>query len=290
MAFSCPEPDFVIRCLPEDISFGVKRDKLAEGSHVFADMFSCCDRDCPEPESKSADVYESASTFAILLRLLHDPPADYPVTNRKERGFPKYAIINPESAIPFPILPVLYDLVDKYAVSPQVLQALNSNLQAYSSTFPLKVYGLATRMSLDSIADEASAFLIQPPLHTYTSEEVKIIPTAEAYHKLLTLQHYREEKIRDILAHEQLFPHGYGVCNTHKETALNSWGRKKKSLLTSGRIDAGTDVAAEMADLKDTYDPCPTCQKAFVAATEMLAYKCRKVPRRISKISQNPDL
>lgn len=202
-------------------------------------MFSCCDQDCPEPETKIVDVYESASAIETLLRLLHYPPSVYPATDRKERGFPKYAIVNPESAIPFPILPVLYDLVDKYAVSPQVVQALNSNLQAYASTFPLKVYGLASRMSLDSIADEASAFLVQPPLHTYTLEEVKIIPTAEAYHKLLKLQQYRVEKIRDILAHEQLFPHGYGVCNTHKEAALTSWDRKKKTLLSDNRIDAG---------------------------------------------------
>lgn len=202
-------------------------------------MFSCCAQDCPEPETKSVDIYESASAFSTLLRLLHYPPSVYPVSDKKERGFPKYMIVNPEYAIPFPILPVIYDLVDKYAVFPHIVQALNSNLQAYASTFPLKVYGLATRMSLDSIADEASAFLVQPPLHTYTSEEVKIIPTAEAYHKLLKLQQYRVEKIRDILAHEQLFPHGYGVCNTHKVSALASWDRKKRTLLSDNRIDAG---------------------------------------------------
>lgn len=201
----------------------------------IANMFSCCDRDGRTDKSRESEVYESSSAFAILLRLLHNLPPDYPT--RKELQQPRYAIITPTSAIPFPVLPLLFQLADKYVVSPAIVHALQSHLYAYASTFPLKVYGLASQLGLDWMADEASAFLVQPPLHTYTQDEVKLIPTAEAYHKLLILQHHRVEKIKDLLAHEELFPHGYGVCSAHKGSALAFWDQKRKSLL--GRVDAG---------------------------------------------------
>ena len=205
-----------------------------------ADMFACCDHDSksdPKAVPNNLEVYETASTFSLLLRLLHDPPSNYSSLSYKEGGWDKYAVMNPDSAIPFPVLPLLYQLADKYVVSPPIIQALNSNLQAYASTFPLKVYGLASQLSLDWIADEASAFLVQPPLHKYTNEEIKIISSAEAYHKLLKLQHYRAAKIKEILLHEELFPHGYGVCTSHKGSAEALWDQKRRTLLS--RIDAG---------------------------------------------------
>ena len=56
-----------------------------------------------------------------------------------------------------------------------------------------------------------------------------------------------------------------------------------------------------MLTLKENYDDCPACRKAFTAATEMLAvsasrliykgrwltffkYKCRRIARRASKV------
>ena len=209
-------------------------------------MFSCCDNsvnpagDDKRPvngsTTKSMDIYETSMTFGIFLKLLHDPPAEYPKRNKSPESS-KYSVVTPACAIPYPVLPLLYDLADKYAVSLPILQTLDSHLAAQVSTSPLSVYGLATRRGLVDIADEASAFLVQPPLHTYTPEELRIIPTAEAYQKLLLLQHHRTMKLKKLLMDEQLFPHGYGECTAHRQVATDLWTEKKRSLL--GLVDAG---------------------------------------------------
>ncbi|KAI5124462.1 hypothetical protein M0805_008345 [Coniferiporia weirii] len=277
MSFSYPDPDFSIRCLPEGIEFGVKKAKLAEGSEVFFDMFSCCEQE-KEP-AHDMEVYESASTFSILLRLLHDPPSVCP----KEGGRTEL-----NAVIPLPILPRLFYLADKYAISASITHNLHTHLAKHASTSPLVVYGLATQLSLPDIADEASAFLVSLPLHAYKPEEIKVIPAAEAYHRLLQLQRHRTLKIRELLANTDLFPHMYGACPVHVNSAKAIWEKERGMLVL--RTDAGTDVAAEMsAKLESLTSKCSTCKKACQAATDMLNYKISKVPSRISRLpKENP--
>ena len=238
------------------------------------------------------DLYENPSTFAVFLRLLHHPPQPYVEEDISQRikFETKVIVVVPEHVIPLPILETIFLLVDKYAVVPSVTQVLHTHLWAHRSTFPLRVYGLATRLSLDWVANDTSMFLIHPPLHTYTTEQVACIPTVEAYHKLLKLQHYRETKLRDILLNEFLFPHGYGECSRHKDAVLARWDAARNKLV--GRIESGmcmsslivqsnscrtgTDVAAEMALPIQSLENCETCTKAWTAAVDMLAvsYVC----------------
>lgn len=201
-------------------------------------MFSCCDSSTGE-DPGVMDVFESSSSFAVFLRLLHDPPHPYVEEDMSQRVKyeTKVIIVAPEHVIPLPILETIFALVDKYAVAPSIAQTLHTHLWAHRSTYPLRVYGLATRLSLDWIADDTSMFLLHPPMHTYTAEQVACIPTAEAYHKLLRLQHHREIRLREILLGEQLFPHGYGECSIHKDAVLAKWDATRNKVI--GRIESG---------------------------------------------------
>jgi len=51
------------------------------------------------------------------------------------------------------------------------------------------------------------------------------------------------------------------------------------------KIDIMTDIAGEMATIaQELPKGCKECHKACTAAVEMLAYKCRKAPRRIDQL------
>ncbi|KAH8120551.1 hypothetical protein DFH11DRAFT_71694 [Phellopilus nigrolimitatus] len=281
-----PGADFFIHCLPEEVLFGVKKVQLAEGSGVFSNMFLCCEqgKGTMNTPTRTLEIYESANMLSLLLHLLHEPPSPYSKDeiSSESRDFGKYAIVAPTSAIPLPLLPALFQVADKYALALPTIHALQTHLAAYVSTAPLVVYGLATQLSLPFIADAASAFLITPPLHTYSLEQISAIPTAEAYHTLLLLLHHRTCRIKELLLHEDLFPHGYGVCLSHRDSAKLLWEEKRRALLP--HVDADTDVAAEMSIELGKLTKCPTCHKAWLAATDMLAYKCQKIARRISKL------
>ncbi|THH11782.1 hypothetical protein EW145_g419 [Phellinidium pouzarii] len=233
MAFSCLNPDFSIRCLPEDVVFDVEKARLVEGSEVFSDMFNCCELEKEEKLTRSMDVYEFAGDFSLVLRLLHDTPSNS-IPLPKSKG---QHVSDSIAAIPLPILPRLFALADKYAFTSSVLQGMYSHLDMHTTASPLKVYGIAIRLSLQDIADAASAFLIAPPLHTYASHEIKDIPTADAYHDLLLLQHHRSVKIKELLENAQLFPHGYGACPTHATSIKARWEKERSILLP--RTDAG---------------------------------------------------
>lgn len=118
--------------------------------------------------------------------------------------------------------------------------------RARRTVYPLKVYGIATKYALDWIADDASMFLIHPPMHTYTLEEISIIPTAVAYHKLFVLQHHRTTKLREILRGEELFPHHYGECPKHAGSANALWCHKKDGLF--GEVDSGASFRGLRCD------------------------------------------
>lgn len=206
------------------------------------DMFSCCDVD-DDPDARTLDLYESASNFQLLSRLLHDPPLSYQSAEQalSSKYENRLTVVHPKDAIPFPLLPLLFTLADKYALAPDIMQVLHTHLLAYASSFPLQVYGLATRLGLERISAKASIFLLHPPLHTYSLAQIEVIPTAQAYHKLLLLQRHRVVKLRELLLTEELFPHGYGACPQHKDAATVLWDTKKKDLV--GRIESGMLVA-----------------------------------------------
>ncbi|KLO20537.1 hypothetical protein SCHPADRAFT_816230 [Schizopora paradoxa] len=281
--FKCVDPDFRIRCRPEDVVFGANRQRLAEGSQIFASMFDDAEANA-EGDPETMDLIEDSTVFAVFLKLLHEPPVPFTEEDITEQIKYETKVImkSPKNAIPLPILTKILELADKYMVKPGIVQPLHTHLRAHRMVWPLKVYGLAVKYGLDEIAHDTSMFLIHPPLHTYSVEEISVIPTAEALQKLLLLQHHRSIRLREILHDEHLFPHHYGECPRHAKFAYGLWASKKFRLL--GKVNSGTDVAAEMtASLKDLGD-CETCYKGWSAATEMLAYKCRRVPRRTDKM------
>jgi hypothetical protein len=189
------------------------------------------------------------------------------------------------SVIPFPVLPFMLHLADKYGLPETITCSLHLHVQANASTNPLPVYAYATAHNLPKIAAEASAHLLHPPLSSYTKEDIQIIPTVTAYHELLRLHEYRKYKLRDILLNEYIFPHGYGTCPAHKQWATQLWEQKRVYLAT--QIEAATDIAGEMHDLADQLSSCPLCHKALTAAVDMLQYKCRRVARTVDYVPQD---
>lgn len=170
------------------------------------------------------DIYDSANDISLLVRFLHEPPAAHSTKTKASATAPIVPII------PFPILSRLLDLGDKYVLSDQLVNILHSHLAAHVATEPLFVYGRATQYGLPEIADEASTHLMATRFHTLTAEQLRIIPTAEAYHKLILLQKYRQARIREHLMNSELFPFGYGVCPIHAKTAAGKWRDERGKL------------------------------------------------------------
>ncbi|TCD70072.1 hypothetical protein EIP91_005054 [Steccherinum ochraceum] len=287
------DADFVVRSIQDGQAFHVKRERLEQGSNVFraylkipyrGDMFACCESgyvlDTLDEDGHTLDMDESAEKLGMLFQLLHHLPEPYEETRA---GFTKLQIELPtEIAIPFPLLPTLYALADKYALSDTILQVLHTHLGAYASTYPLRVYGYATTLGVDDVAACASSFLLAPPLSSYTAADVKVVPSAPAYHRLVQLHDYRIKKLGELVMGEEIFPHGYGKCPRHGAKTQEVWEARKK--VVGGKIQAATDVAAEMADIGKEFAGCDTCAKAANAAISMLRYKCAKVPKRVDKI------
>jgi len=143
----------------------------------------------------------------------------------------------------------------------------------------LQVYALATAYGLDKVASKASEYL--KPIASYGIDEVKMIPTVEAYHKIAQFQDYRVKAMRELVLVEEIFPHGYRLCARHQETTESIWNRTRKAV--AARIEIGIDIAGEMAPAVDAVRSCDLCHRAGVAAVDMLSYKCQKVPSRLSQ-------
>ncbi|KDQ54744.1 hypothetical protein JAAARDRAFT_37846 [Jaapia argillacea MUCL 33604] len=282
--FECEEPDFHVRSVDDDVVFGVQRARLEEGSDVFRDMFSVCEKGGVGDPTQGGvlDLLEPAEVLSILLTLLHFPPKPYIPDPSADVYSTKIVCIPAEKAIPLPLLPRLFTLADKYTLSESLVESLRTHLAAHASTFPLQVYGHSVALGLDALAESTSIYLLHPPLTTYTTEEISVIPTAVAYHKLVLLHFHRVMRLRETLLGEQIFPHGYGKCASHESRTEGLWDSQKKLLVD--KIEAGTDVAAEMGAIMSSLPDCKTCQKACTAALEMLAYKCRKVIKRIDQL------
>lgn len=205
----------------------------------IGDMFSTCDS-TPVPATQTIEIYESSSIFGCLLRLLHE---DLPIQNCKtyeedsDSFETKITPVIPKSSVPLPLLPTLYELADKYAVTESIVNALHTHLASYKSASPLHVYALATKLGLEELMNETSVFLIHPPLSSYTAEEVSIIPSTGAYHKILLLQAHRQSHLKEILLGEDIFPHGYGECPNHKSATTAIWHQRRQEIV--GRIESG---------------------------------------------------
>ncbi|KAL5495610.1 hypothetical protein ACEPAI_1073 [Sanghuangporus weigelae] len=276
--------DFTIRCLPEDVIVPVQKLKFVEGSEIFADMFACCDAGGEEKNPRSVDLCESVNDMALLVRLIQDPPQTLSEAAIRE-GSSEQSLEHPTAMIPYLLLPRLFALAEKYALKLPVMQILRTHLLVQACIAPLLVYGLATQYSLPEIADEASKFLAFTPLETYSLEDIKIIPSAEAYHKLLQLQSYRKRRIKELLMNEDLFPYGYGACSAHKDYAELMWDRRRRNILPN--VHSGSDVARIMSRRLDAkIRTCNVCKKAWIAAREMLAFKCRKIARRVTQMDK----
>ncbi|KAK7064529.1 ras protein [Favolaschia claudopus] len=283
--------DFLVRSGYDGSTFAVNRAKLEKGSHVFHDMFSCCDSAAGDDEAQQLlDLHEPESSLSVLLRLLHDPP-DPPVEYKREPNAEKFTTQLPvrydvSTAIPLPVLRLLLQLADKYALSGPTLESLRAHLLAHAPADGLTVYGLSLSFGdMPSVVAESSQHIL--PLPWYSSEEVKVVPTVEDYHNVLRLQAFRVKALQNILLQEDLFPHGYGMCPTHSTSAAAIWERTR--LILARKIETNTDVAGEMESLVYIFQSCATCSKAFKAAVDMLAYKCRRVPRRLDQLPDDGD-
>jgi hypothetical protein len=223
--------------MSKSISHGVLEFKII---YLKGNMFACCDHDNDKsgPQEAVLDLDETEHVLSTLFRLIQQPP-DPPPTVNSDGTRPRF-IFDAGSIIPFPVLPSMLQLADKYGLPESIICSLHLHVQANASTSPLLVYAYATTHGLPKIAAEASAHLLHPPLSSYTKEDIQIIPTVTAYHELLRLHEYRKYKLRDILLNEDIFPHGYGACSVHKQWAIQLWEQKRVHLAT--QIEAGIDI------------------------------------------------
>ncbi|KAJ7666451.1 hypothetical protein B0H17DRAFT_265333 [Mycena rosella] len=184
---------------------------------------------------------------------------------------------------PPPCSPAALCLADKYALDAAVLESLAAHLLAHAPQDALTVYGMSLALGdMPYVVSESSQYLL--PLAWYSENEVKGIPTVADYHNVHRLQTFRVKALQDILLHSdsELFPHGYGMCAKHSKSAESVWDRTR--LILARKIETNTDVAGEMEILVYIFQSCSTCCKAFTAAVQMLAYKCRRVPRRLDQL------
>lgn len=320
--FQCDNADFTVRSITDGGIFSVKRECLTRGSEVFrechgpsqffiyksllmndllpgvhlaGDMFSCCDDgfhmvDTFDDENRTLALNETSVALHALFHLLHKPPKPFVAPPTESKDFTRvWQDVIPDSTIPCPLLPSLFVLADKYVLSREIVDTLKSHLAAYASVFPLQVYGCASSLGCDEIAAEASTHLLYPPLGTYSVDEIRVIPTTEAYHQLVLLHDFRIKKLKEVLSNEDVFPHGYGECNRHSDRTKSIWVAKKRDII--GQIEAGecsvayrlsrsstsvaaTDVAALMVPIQDELPDCQTCNRAWEAAVAMLAVSC----------------
>lgn len=212
-------------------------------------MFDCCDNGYAMTTTDTddqLDLDEPADALNVLLCLLHTPPSapesiqEAPKKQTSEKRFSttlQPLRYEPGSVIPFPLLPRMLQLADKYALSANISRSLMAHLAAHASAYPLEVYGFAVERGSHSLATEASKYLLHPPLSEYAPKALKVIPTPEAWHKLVLLHDVRIRGLREILVGEEIFPHGYGACSSHKDKTMALWAARKMDIIL--RIEAG---------------------------------------------------
>jgi len=269
MSFHCTYPDFSVRSIIDNQAFAVSRKALCT-SEVFREfpticsfgsglirffpfsyagnMFSCCDDSHSEVSDQSMDLLESSASLCLLLTLLHSPP-DPPTLPKQDGPWDLGPALNTDSSvIPLPILAQLFLLADKYALSDSVTKVLSEHLLANAPLNPLFVYGFALSAGFPDVASKACRWL--KPMALYSQEEIKIIPTVEAYHNVIRLQDLRVKALKRILLEEEIFPHGdyhvwtavqvsmlmllfstgYGACSSHLNETQTIWHSARVNL------------------------------------------------------------
>lgn len=286
------QTDFVVKSIPDKIEFKVQQCDL-EKSEIFRDMFAVCNQGSASPhgvktlaDSCYVELDEPAQALKTLLALLRQPPPppllSLPNSVSAQECWVKLPFsqrYEHDSVIPFPLLPGMIRLSDKYGLSDPLVRSLRSHLVANAFLHPLKVYGFATANRFEDVAVEASTYLLHPPLASYSREDISVIPTVTAYHDLVQLHAHRIKRLQEILLSEEIFPFGYGLCTLHCDETARMWNERRVQLVP--RIEAASDIAAEMRTLMDQFSSCQACRKACIAATEMLEYKCRRIARTI---------
>ncbi|KAG7099483.1 hypothetical protein E1B28_001330 [Marasmius oreades] len=260
-SYTCPEPDFLVRAVSDNQVFPAKKNVLSSNSDVFRDMFCCVDNSDGDNEN-ILDLHENATLTVALLSLVHQPPR-LPVvlyTSDPVDGLLPKIVYDPSTVIPFPVLSSLFSLADKYALSETIAESLKAHLLAHAPTAPLQVYCLALSLELNDLASKATQYL--KPLAEYAQDEIKSIPSIN----------------------EDIFPHGYGSCSQHLDETTSRWQTTRISLAIE--INHLTDVAGEMERALELspIDRCTSCRKACIISIEMLRYKCRRVPKEISRL------
>lgn len=212
------------------------------------DMFDCCDSgfamSTADDMDHVLDLDEPAEVLNILLSLLHTPPPPPPLPQSKHKAYMKNhsttaqgAFAPNYSVIPFPLLPQMLQLADKYALSESLQQSLLAHMSSYVSVYPLEVYAFAMGRCLQPLAIDASKYLLHPRLSAYSPKDIEIIPSPEAWQKLVLLHDIRIRGLREILQGEEIFPHGYGTCSSHRDKAIFLWQQRKIDIIL--KIDAG---------------------------------------------------
>ncbi len=168
-------------------------------------MFACCDSVTSSKPESILELQEKSGELATLLRLLHDPlilPVELPRINKFDP-----IQFNAATIIPLPLVVSLLSVVaDKYGLDEEIVQTLRAHLEAHAPVHGLEVYGFASSNGLEWIATTASQYIL--PMASYRFDEIKVIPNVVAYHKIVRLQNFRVNALRDLLLGEELFPHG----------------------------------------------------------------------------------
>ena len=227
-------------------------------------------------DDQVADIHETSEVLVVLLRLLHYPPQPPallpPPVDSEEAQMSSRRVGNAydsSTLIPFPILLVLLGLADKYAISDSITNTLHAHLLAHAPAYPIQVYGYAWSHKLERIASKASQYLM--PIASYGTEDIRHIPSVEAYHKIVQFQDLRVKELRHLVLSEDIFPHGpythhvrsslgvinfwmlkipgYGICPSHHKETIALWEAKRVDLacqINSGDIgllwDDGTGL------------------------------------------------
>ncbi|KZS93273.1 hypothetical protein SISNIDRAFT_75698 [Sistotremastrum niveocremeum HHB9708] len=207
-------------------------------------MFACCDDkddyDLCQSE-QTVDIHESVENLTMLMRLLHHPPETFP-TSESKLGH------SSDGAIPLPLLPPLLDLADKYLLTEDITSVLHTHVLAHAEKHPLQVFALANSHNLKHVALQASTFLLNlPPVERWSLEDVRLLGNAETYHRLNVLQHERQERLRELVLKEDVFPHGYGRCIAHADATQKLWDSKRSFLAL--RLHAGAHTAFRVSGI-----------------------------------------
>jgi len=293
--FSCSNPDFTIRTVPDGKVFEVNKARMAVGSRIFRDMFFVCTEvDTGDIASSGEamgaegdmEIHEHPDVFALFLAVVHgdrkdaNPSVESEKNPAKDQPQPIVSTPLPDSA-PTRFFRPLWAMFDKYDVPSehqQIAEAWLKQNAEQDQRSALEVYAVAHQLNLTHIASHTSQYLLSRPLKSYTLAEVEAyFPSAKAYHRLHLLHEHRIMLLRGILLKEDIFPHDYGLCPKHGESTRAMWAQRQRDI--AHRITAGTNLPAEVAIIKGSLAACHKCNRACNMAVKMLEYKTGKVPK-----------